>query len=487
MADLGLAKSKSPEKQASLFPGLGSVSCSVCLELVTDAGERSIAKLKCGHHFHLDCIGSAFNAKGLMQCPNCRRVEEGQWLYANGCRHFEDYTVDGLSYEDDYEVYAGIADLFHPHEELQFGHLHWGAYPSLSHQHVSVTLEGSNPPAGGYPDLVVNVLYGEHGGSSNPVHTCPYLTSQMVQHPRQMQILDGNFGIPHNHEVAAPMQGGNHVGGSSARTQRISVSDRNAWSFRGTGPLPSSNSAINTDYAEPPILTHERMRRSRAVSGNRVHGNYDMAFGQARLHRRFPGNSAGSSEVPSMTPYPHNHRLGEPVSSTQNAASPTLRHRLNGTSRRPRLRGFPVASVGGRSSDFPERGLGASWNMTSRIGGDYAGGLPGMDGVGWNGSAQGYSWQRDGHFGNPWGPYDMEPHWHPWFHNGSSSQSYGDVASNSYYENDFYGVDGQIQAELNVPSEEHLAVHSHGNGFPGILTFPQDGADLHLNSFVQQP
>lgn len=31
-----------------------------------------------------DCIGSAFNAKGLMQCPYCRKVEQGQWLHATG-------------------------------------------------------------------------------------------------------------------------------------------------------------------------------------------------------------------------------------------------------------------------------------------------------------------------------------------------------------------------------------------------------------------
>jgi len=32
---------------------LGSVSCSICLEVVTDNGDRSFAKLLCGHQFHL--------------------------------------------------------------------------------------------------------------------------------------------------------------------------------------------------------------------------------------------------------------------------------------------------------------------------------------------------------------------------------------------------------------------------------------------------
>lgn len=31
----------------------GSVSCSICLEVVADKGDRSWAKLQCGHQFHL--------------------------------------------------------------------------------------------------------------------------------------------------------------------------------------------------------------------------------------------------------------------------------------------------------------------------------------------------------------------------------------------------------------------------------------------------
>lgn len=30
-----------------------AVSCSICLEAVTDNGDRSWAKLQCGHQFHL--------------------------------------------------------------------------------------------------------------------------------------------------------------------------------------------------------------------------------------------------------------------------------------------------------------------------------------------------------------------------------------------------------------------------------------------------
>lgn len=33
-----------------------AVSCSICLEAVTDSGDRSWAKLQCGHEFHLGML-----------------------------------------------------------------------------------------------------------------------------------------------------------------------------------------------------------------------------------------------------------------------------------------------------------------------------------------------------------------------------------------------------------------------------------------------
>ncbi|KAK8639574.1 hypothetical protein V6N13_137948 [Hibiscus sabdariffa] len=84
-------------------PPSSEVSCSICLDLVSETGGRSWAKLQCGHQFHLDCIGSAFNMKGAMQCPNCRKVEKGQWLYANGStRSLPELTMEEWSLEEEY-------------------------------------------------------------------------------------------------------------------------------------------------------------------------------------------------------------------------------------------------------------------------------------------------------------------------------------------------------------------------------------------------
>lgn len=142
-----------------------SGSCSVCLEAVSeDAGERSIAKLKCGHHFHLDCIGSAFNAKGRMQCPNCRQVESGQWLYASACLLHED-LVDDFPFEEELEAYGGTTNL------------HFSPTPWCPHQgsfaRLSLTLEDLDSFSNGYVDVRQGL---QLSGSAGQI--CPYLAAQ---------------------------------------------------------------------------------------------------------------------------------------------------------------------------------------------------------------------------------------------------------------------------------------------------------------------
>ncbi|XP_006661422.3 E3 ubiquitin-protein ligase RFI2-like [Oryza brachyantha] len=85
-----------------------TVLCSICLDPVAcGEGARSTARLQCGHEFHLDCIGSAFNAKGAMQCPNCRKIEKGNWLYGNErqpCNHSDtDGWLTGETFEYPFE------------------------------------------------------------------------------------------------------------------------------------------------------------------------------------------------------------------------------------------------------------------------------------------------------------------------------------------------------------------------------------------------
>ncbi|KAH0673404.1 hypothetical protein KY284_024491 [Solanum tuberosum] len=66
----------------NIFPnGANPPLCTLCLENVVDDSTRAITKLVCQHFFHSDCIGSEFNLRGVMKCPNCRVVEEdGIWM-----------------------------------------------------------------------------------------------------------------------------------------------------------------------------------------------------------------------------------------------------------------------------------------------------------------------------------------------------------------------------------------------------------------------
>ncbi|CAN1355930.1 E3 ubiquitin-protein ligase IPI1 [Linum perenne] len=44
-----------------------------------------------------------------MQCPNCRKIEKGQWLYANGCRSVPEINMDDWTHDED--VYYSVSEV----------------------------------------------------------------------------------------------------------------------------------------------------------------------------------------------------------------------------------------------------------------------------------------------------------------------------------------------------------------------------------------
>ncbi|KAJ6834720.1 uncharacterized protein M6B38_333350 [Iris pallida] len=160
MNDLGVLDPMELEKSNCS----SSSPCSICLELVVDHGDRSIARLRCGHDFHLDCIGSAFNAKGAMQCPNCRKVEKGRWLYANGHRSSSDFDLDGWVTEDIYDL---------SYSELQPFGLQWCPFRGFT-QLASLFEEGESQ-LNSYHESLGNTSFGDHPSAPNSSHVCPYL------------------------------------------------------------------------------------------------------------------------------------------------------------------------------------------------------------------------------------------------------------------------------------------------------------------------
>ncbi|KAK1318475.1 hypothetical protein QJS10_CPB04g00845 [Acorus calamus] len=160
---MGLGESENEKDSGG--GGEGSVFCSICLEAVVVSGNggRSTAKLLCGHDFHLDCIGSAFNVKGLMQCPNCRKTEKGNWLYANGYRPCPEVSMDERTHDEDLYDFS----------EQAFG-FHWCPYSRYA-QGPSSFEEGELPSIG-YHDLFgYHTVFAEHAATSSAAQACPYV------------------------------------------------------------------------------------------------------------------------------------------------------------------------------------------------------------------------------------------------------------------------------------------------------------------------
>ncbi|KAL8143079.1 hypothetical protein V2J09_016111 [Rumex salicifolius] len=159
------------------------VNCSICLELVDSDGPRSTAKLQCGHEFHLECIGSAFNAKGIMQCPNCRNIEKGQWLYAIGSANVaSDISMDAWI-ADQYPFFlvpygfriCPIRGLMEMEDPSIGGDAFYGNQDSSSPGLAYFTFSRPNPHAPLNPS--------EHIDAPNEIHGSPAFPSIDMYYP----------------------------------------------------------------------------------------------------------------------------------------------------------------------------------------------------------------------------------------------------------------------------------------------------------------
>ncbi|WOL16451.1 hypothetical protein Cni_G25238 [Canna indica] len=150
------------------------VACSICLDAVKSDGDRSTARLQCGHEFHLDCIGSAFNVKGSMQCPNCRKVEEGNWLYANGSRPTPEPTVDEWTQDED------LYNLNHSETPFE---CFWCPFGSLARM-PSLFEEGESSPAVAFRDFLGHsAIFTENQATLPAANPCPFMAYTPVLQP----------------------------------------------------------------------------------------------------------------------------------------------------------------------------------------------------------------------------------------------------------------------------------------------------------------
>ncbi|KAG5567726.1 hypothetical protein RHGRI_003051 [Rhododendron griersonianum] len=139
---------------------VSSVSCSICLDFVTDDGTRATAKLQCGHEFHLDCIGSAFNSKGAMQCPNCRKVEKGRWLYATGSTFsFPEFSIEDWTADEDLHELS--------YSEMP-SRVHWCPFSGVVRVHSSFE-EVEPPPTRNYNLHRHHSVFSDQQTAASPV------------------------------------------------------------------------------------------------------------------------------------------------------------------------------------------------------------------------------------------------------------------------------------------------------------------------------
>ncbi|CAA6668130.1 unnamed protein product [Spirodela intermedia] len=205
-------------------PGPSSVFCSICLEPVSaDLGDRSVAKLQCGHEFHLDCIGSAFNAKGIMQCPNCRKVEKGQWLYANGYHSVPELNVNDLVNEDLYNL---------NYSEMPFG-FHW--CPVRGFTQLASLFDDSPPPLSHRKNVNHDPLRSTSFGDSTS-HVCPYLALHGHHAPSNPADPLPDTGSFHRH--LADLAGQPPGAMMSAHTQGFAEPQHHSWQPHPSASLP---------------------------------------------------------------------------------------------------------------------------------------------------------------------------------------------------------------------------------------------------------
>ncbi|GLJ09375.1 hypothetical protein SUGI_0107660 [Cryptomeria japonica] len=442
-------ESGSRDKQSqAVFLSSSSISCSVCLEAVADRGERSIAKLKCGHHFHLDCIGSAFNAKGAMQCPNCRHVEHGQWLYANGCRPHEEFIVEDLT-NNDY-----LYDV--QYSEMPFG-FPWCPYQG-SFSRLSVSLEDAEPPSS-YPDLIVNFLYGEHSNASNGAHLCPYLAVHGISRARQMPVAINNVGSSNTSgDPGSHHRNGASTIGDTFSSHTFSASEAHHRNWHASNAFPSNNNMPSTeDPALPTLLSHDRLGLPRMDSERLQRTGSSMPSGYAV--RGFYPRAIHGRPPPTVTnEFVHSHshiqgpgggQLYHPPSSVSSMYG-GLGH---GRRSRPR---DPLVSSRRVIQNIPAeqaRVQGASAYPMSRN--------QEADSVGWHQNNPFYGWQREGFPPVPWVPVDQDSQRWGWFHPGQNPQNMPTESTNrNYHRHSYFSADGGPQVRPGIPSENPYQRHA---------------------------
>ncbi|KAL6615341.1 hypothetical protein ACP70R_037611 [Stipagrostis hirtigluma subsp. patula] len=240
---------------------------------------------------YANCIGSAFNAKGIMQCPNCRKVEKGNWLYANGSRSSQDVNNDEWGPDEDiYEAGHSEVPTFVPLR------VQWCPIARLA-QFPSLFDEQEPSPAAAFHDFIGQNFNTEPVAVSVPgtTHPGPYLAyfqpfpppaSSSSSHVTE-RTMDGATYHGHWNPLGVPSDG------RPLQTTHPIDFDHNPWAHM---PHSYSQASNNNSTAEQPGVPVGPMRVGGFDSDNQERGSLPSFYGNGSGTRpRIP-------TVPPMAP-----------------------------------------------------------------------------------------------------------------------------------------------------------------------------------------
>ncbi|XAR49150.1 hypothetical protein NMG60_11032243 [Bertholletia excelsa] len=233
----------------------------------------------------IDCIGSAFNIKGAMQCPNCRKIEKGQWLYASGSRPFPEFSMDDWVHDED------LYDL--SYSEMSFG-VHWCPFSGITRLPSSFE-EGEFSSTSYHDFLGQHAIFAEHTAVSSATHPCPYIAYIGPIHPSSSNsggnVSDGSSFNNQWNGLSGPSEMPSSYGFPAMDLHYHS------WEHHSS-PFPTSSSRVGA--AEQPTVSSVTHRAPRPNSDVLRSGNFVHPFVSHSSASR-AGASVSSAMVP---PYP---------------------------------------------------------------------------------------------------------------------------------------------------------------------------------------
>lgn len=193
----------------------------------------------------VDCIGSAFNVKGVMQCPNCRNVENGQWRFANGCSHSHpEFSMDDWYPDEDY---------FDIYSEMPF-RFPWCPFGELAR--VGSLFEEVESPSTTRREIHGHrAIYAEHAASPSVDHS--YFAYVGPLPPPSSRSIDSADDTAHNHHW-------NNLHGRNETFAPHPFPDINIHYHRsgshvpGVDPAPIPPGTLRSSQGEPDASTRPR-------------------------------------------------------------------------------------------------------------------------------------------------------------------------------------------------------------------------------------